>query len=184
MVRVILALLMSLSYWFGSNTGSVPIPVDSAAPDHSSEYCAGTMEWDRETAEFFYGTWKVERLLGFANSYNDASEYPTGQQVIGDELMINEHFFSSKGLQQYDVYQYELENPLYKIESACYNADAFYRLTKIDMPSLNFNDQVKLIGVSDSATGFAIPMSFMSINENRLVLMLEAAQFELKRVTD
>ena len=184
MVKVILALLMSLSYWFGSNTGSVPIPAASAAPDPSPEYCSRGMEWDRETAEFFYGTWKVVKLLGFANSYNDASEYPTGQQVIGDELMINEHFFSSKGLQQYDVYQYELENPLYKIESACYNADAFYRLTKIDMPSLNFNDQVKLIGVSDSATGVAIPMSFMSINENRLILMLEAAQFELKRVTD
>jgi hypothetical protein len=54
----------------------------------------------------------------------------------------------------------------------------------MDMPSLNFNDQVKLIGVSDSATGFGIPMSFMSINENRLILILEATQFELKRVTD
>lgn len=183
MVKVILALLMTLSYWFGS-TGSVPAPAASAAPDQSSEYCAGRMEWDRETAAFFYGTWKVDKLLGFANSYNDASEYPTGQQVIGDELMMNERFFSSKGLQQYDVYQYELENPLYKIESVCYNADAFYRLTKFDMPSLNFNDQVKLIGVSDSATGAAIPMSFMSINENRLILILEAAQFELKRVTD
>lgn len=183
MVKVILALFMTLSYWFGS-TGSVPAPAASAAPDQSSEYCAGRMEWDRETAAFFYGTWKVDKLLGFANSYNDASEYPTGQQVIGDELMMNERFFSSKGLQQYDVYQYELENPLYKIESVCYNADAFYRLTKFDMPSLNFNDQVKLIGVSDSATGAAIPMSFMSINENRLILILEAAQFELKRVTD
>jgi hypothetical protein len=184
MIKVILALLLSFSYWFGSNAGSVPIPAASAAQEHSPEYCAGRMEWDQETAEFFYGTWKVDKLLGFANSYNDASEYPTGQQVIGDELMINELFFSSKGLQQYDVYQYELENPLYKIESVCYNADAFYRLTKMDMPSLGINDQVKLIGVSDSATGMSIPVSFMSINENRLILTLEATQFELKRVTD
>lgn len=181
MVKVILALLLSLSYWFGLSGGAGPIPVDSAAPENSLEYCARSMEWDRETAGFFYGTWKVERLLGFANSYNDASEYPTGQQVIGDKLVINEHFFSSKGLQRYDVYQYELENPLYQIENVCYNEDAFYRLTKMDMPSLNSHDRVKLIGVFDSATGVSLPVSFMSINENRLILILEAAQFELKR---
>jgi hypothetical protein len=184
MVKVILALFLSLSYWFGTGEVNGAIPADSAVPDQSSEYCAGRMEWDRETAEFFYGTWKVDKLLGFANSYNDASEYPTGQQVIGDEIMINEHVFSSKGLQQYDVYQYGLENPQYNIQNVCYNQDAFYRLTKMDMPSLNINDQVKLIGVADSATGFGIPMSFMSINENRLILILEAAQFELKRVTE
>ncbi len=184
MVKVILALFMSLSYWFGSGEEAGAIPAGSAVPERSPEYCTGSMEWDGETAEFFYGTWKVDKLLGFANSYNDASEYPTGQHVIGDELIINEHLFSSKGLQQYDVYQYELQNPQYNIQNVCYNQDAFYRLTKMDMPSLNFSDQVKLIGVADSATGFGIPMSFMSINENRLILILEATQFELKRVTE
>jgi hypothetical protein len=184
MVKVILALLMSLSGWFGVSNDSERPLTDSITPNNSSEYCTGSTEWNRETADFFYGTWKVDKLLGFANSYNDASEYPTGQRVIGDELIINEDFFSSKGLQQYDVYQYGLENPQYNIQNVCYNQDAFYRLTKMDMPSLNINDQVKLIGVADSATGFGIPMSFMSINENRLILILEAAQFELKRVTE
>ncbi|HHW38188.1 MAG TPA: hypothetical protein GXX18_13285 [Bacillales bacterium] len=44
---------------------------------------------DSETEKSFYGTWKVEKLLGFANPYNDASEYPTGQKFIGDEIIIN-----------------------------------------------------------------------------------------------
>lgn len=48
---------------------------------------------DSETEKYFYGTWKVEKLLGFANSYNDASEYPTGQKFIGDEIIIKKTFF-------------------------------------------------------------------------------------------
>jgi len=48
------------------------------------------MELDSETAAFFHGTWQVEQLLGFADSYNDASEYPTGQNVIGDCIIISE----------------------------------------------------------------------------------------------
>ncbi|UOK64988.1 hypothetical protein MT997_11705 [Paenibacillus sp. OVF10] len=134
----------------------------------------------------FYGTWKVEKLLGFANSYNDASEYPTGQKFIGDELIIKKDFFSSKGLEKYKKYQYELKNPLYEISATCYNSDSFYRYYKIDIPDLNINDEVTAIDISDPSTKMPIPvsLSFLAVNNDRLILLSEATIFELKKITD
>ncbi|SDF53511.1 hypothetical protein SAMN04488542_11281 [Fontibacillus panacisegetis] len=157
---------------------------DNIIPSNTSEPFVGSMDLDSETEKFFYGTWKVEKLLGFADSYNDASEYPTGQQVIGDEIIINKDFFSSKGFENYNVYQYELEDPLYEITEICYNEDSFYRIFKMDMLSLNRNDEVKALRVSDSSSGLSIPVGFLDVNDDRLILMLEATQFELKRVTE
>ena len=141
---------------------------------------------DSETEKYFYGTWKVEKLLGFANSYNDASEYPTGQKFIGDEIIIKKDFFSSKGLKNYKKYQYELKNPLYEITATCYNSDSFYRLYKIDIPDLNINDVVKAINISDPSTKRSIPVSvsFFVVNNDRLILLSEATIFELKKITD
>jgi hypothetical protein len=157
---------------------------DNLIPSNTSEPFVGRKDLDSETEKFFYGTWKVENLLGFANSYNDASEYPTGQNVIGDEIIINKDSFSSKGFEHYPVYQYELEAPLYNITEIHYNNDSFYRVYKMDMPSLSMNDEVKVLNVSDSSTGLAIPVSFLDVNNDRLILILEATQFELKRVTE
>lgn len=172
------------------NTSTIEPSIDEAKeddniiPSNTSEPFVGSMDLDSETEKFFYGTWKVEKLLGFANSYNDASEYPTGQQVIGDEITINKDFFSSKGFENYNVYQYELEDPLYDITEICYNEDSFYRIFKMDMLGLNKNDEVKALRVSDSSTGLSIPVGFLDVNNDRLILMLEATQFELKRVTE
>lgn len=105
------------------------------------------MALDSETENFFYGTWKVEKLLGFANSYNDASEYPTGQKIIDDEIVINKDWFSSDGLKNYSDYQYKLKNPLYEITMICYNKDDFYRYFKMDLPGINMNDAIKEIQV-------------------------------------
>ncbi|MHB8064570.1 MAG: hypothetical protein ACYDG2_18380 [Ruminiclostridium sp.] len=109
-----------------SNKSSEPNPKDaSIIPNNTSEPFIGRMNLDSETENFFYGTWKVDKLVGFANSYNDASEYPTGQKVIGDEIIIKKDFFSSKGLENYNVYQHELKNPFYDIDIICYNSDSF-----------------------------------------------------------
>ncbi|MBY3618004.1 hypothetical protein HGO21_00440 [Acinetobacter sp. CUI P1] len=169
------------------NTSNEPKPEtdESIIPKNTSVYCAQeSMNLDSETEKNFYGTWKVEKLLGFANSYNDASEYPTGQKFIGDEIIIKKDFFSSKGLKNYSVYQYELKNPLYEITATCYNSDSFYRLYKIDIPDLNINDVVKVINISDPSTNLGIPLSFFVINSDRLILLAEATIFELKKITD
>lgn len=171
------------------NTSSEPKPAteESILPKNTSEYCTvERISLDSETNKYFYGTWKVEKLLGFANSYNDASEYPTGQKFIGDEIIINKDFFSSKGLKKYKKYQYELKNPLYQITTTCYNSDSFYRLYKIDIPDLNINDVVKVIDISDPSTKLSIPVSvsFFVVNNDRLILLSEATIFELKKITN
>ena len=157
---------------------------DNINPTNSTEPFVGSMALDSETEKFFYGTWKVEKLLGFANSYNDASEYPTGQKIIDDEIVIKKDSFSSKGLKNYSDYQYKLENLLYEITIICYNEDDFYRNFKMDLPGINMDDEIKEIQVSDSSTGFGIPVGFLVVNNDSLILELEATCFELKRVND
>jgi len=166
---------------------STPTADDEVKEDDNinpTELFVGRMALDSETEKFFYGTWKVEKLLGFANSYNDASEYPTGQKIIDDEIVINKDWFSSDGLKNYSDYQYKLKNPLYEITMICYNEDDFYRNFKMDLPGINMNDEIKEIQVSDSSTGFGIPVGFLVVNNDSLILVLEASCFELKRVTD
>jgi hypothetical protein len=172
-----------------SNTSSEPEPEakESTSPASTSEYCSqGREKLDSETEKFIYGTWKVKKHLGFANSYNDASEYPTGQKFIGDEIVIKKDFFSSKGLKNYKKYQYELKNPLYQNIATCYNSTSFYRLYKIQIPDLNINDEVKAIDISDPSTKMSIPvgLSFLAVNNDRLILLSEATIFELKKTTD
>lgn len=159
---------------------------NSIIPSNTSEPLIEQMNLDSETEIFLYGTWQVEKLLGFANSYNDASEYPTGQKVIGDKIIIKEDFFSPMDLENYDVYQYITKDPLYNISTICDNSDSFYRLFKIDLPDLNINDEVKWLEVYLSSTehGLSIPMSFFAVNHDRLILLLEATCFELKKVVD
>ncbi|MEK4529862.1 hypothetical protein NST38_31135 [Paenibacillus sp. FSL H8-0104] len=164
-----------------------PETEQSFASENTSDNCTvDRISLERETQEYFYGTWKVEKLLGFANSYNDASEYPTGQKFIGDEIIINKDFFSTKGLKNYSKYQYELKNPLYEVTTACDNSDSFYRLYKIDIPNLDNNDVIKAIEVSDPSTKISIPvsLSFFVVNNNRLILLSEGTIFELKKVTE
>jgi len=165
----------------------VPETEESVITRNPSDYCTvDRTSLNSETEKYYYGTWKVEKHLGFANSYNDASEYPTGQKFIGDEIIIGKDFFSSKGLKNYKKYQYELQNPLYQITATCYNSDSFYRLYKIDIPDLNINDEVKAINISDPLTKMGIPvsLSFLVVNNDRLILLSEATIFELKKVTD
>jgi len=167
-----------------SSTPPTDREVDNITPTNTPEPFVGSMDLDSKTAKFFYGTWKVEKLLVFANSYNDASEYPTGQKIIGDEIIINEDFFSSKGLENYNDYQYEIENPIYDINYIFYDEVSFYREFKTELPDLNTNDEVKDIEVEDSSIARGILLSFLIINNKRLILEMEATFFELERVSD
>ncbi|MGO4530072.1 hypothetical protein AB4Z30_13410 [Paenibacillus sp. 2TAF8] len=171
-------------------TGDLPSKQVTTQPeqntDRSGDCTVDRISLDSETAKNFYGTWKVEKLLGFANSYNDASEYPTGQKFIGDKIIIKKNFFSSKGLKKYTKYQTELKDPLYEITTICTESDSFFRFYKIDIPDLNIKDVVKVIDVSDPYTKLGIPsgLNFFAVNSDRLILLSEATIFELKKISD
>lgn len=151
---------------------------------NTSKPFIGKMDLDSETEKFFYGTWKVEKLLGFTNSWNDDSEYPTGQKIIDDEIIINKNFFLSVELKNYKGYQYELKNPSYIITEIYYNRESFYRMNKIDIPGLDLDDEVKVVEVASCPSEMSIPMRFFVVNNDRLILMIDATIFELKNVND
>ncbi|MFD2882092.1 hypothetical protein ACFTAO_49765 [Paenibacillus rhizoplanae] len=68
--------------------------------DRSGDCTVDRIGLDSETAQNFYGTWEVEKLLGFANSYNDASEYPTGQKNSLEIKLSSKRFFHQKDLKK------------------------------------------------------------------------------------
>ena len=45
-------------------------------------------------------------------------------------------------------------------------------------------DEVKCLEVSAYSTELGIPLSFFVVNNDRVILLLEATCFELKKVTD
>lgn len=139
----------------------------------------GPMDMSEETAASFYGTWEVKELLCFGLSWNDASEYPTGQDVIGNRLVLQKEQFSSMGLTNYPVYQAELADPDYTIANQFYDTDEFFRVYKVNLPGLEHGDTVTVIHLKES-----VPMSFYMVNHERLILCLEATYFELTRVGD
>lgn len=60
----------------------------------------GPFPLSADTEKFLYGKWKVKKLLGFCNSWNDASEYPNGQDIIGDEIIIQSDVFFFNGVEK------------------------------------------------------------------------------------
>lgn len=153
---------------------------------NQSEPLIGIMDLYSDIENFIYGTWQVEELLGFANSYNDASEYPTGQKIIGDEIIINKDLFSTKGFKNYINKQFVTKDPVYKITSINYNEDSFYRFNKIDLPDVTLLDEIKTIHVymSSAEESSTFALTFFVVNNERLILLLEATCFELKRISN
>ena len=67
--------------------------------------------------EILFGEWKVSKFLGFTKVQNDYAIYPDGHDIIGDHIVINEHTFSSERIEEYERYQCELLDPVYRVSS-------------------------------------------------------------------
>ncbi len=121
-------------------------------------------------------------MLCFGLSWNDASEYPTGQDVIGNRLILQKERFSSMGFTKYPVYQAEFADPNYIIANEFDDTDEFFRVYKVDLPGLGHGDTVTVIHLEESKTHASVPLSLYMVNHERLILCLEASCFELTRV--
>lgn len=132
----------------------------------------------------FYGKWKVEKLLVISESYNDASEYPTGQDILGNEIVIRVDHFDSTGLAKYPVYQANVRDPYYKVLNRYYDGHEFCRQYKTNVPEVDKEDTVTVIHPCKSETVDDIPMTLLAVNNDRLILLLEASYFELTRIGD
>jgi len=140
-----------------------------------------TIPADEETLNLIYGKWRVEKLLDGGKKFATPEEWP---KIINDEIVVQRDLFSSKGLANYAIYQYEIQNPKYIITLITYNADDFYRIWKIDLPIIGRNDVVKFIQV---ATGTASAdnlyntcnVSMFAVGGDKLLLLIDAVCYEL-----
>lgn len=140
---------------------------------------------DKISEQFLLGTWKIKKLLGFNYIYNDASEYPKGQKVIGDDIILTKDLFSSEGITNYKWYQHSIKKPKIFIITVYSNAEVFLVQSKINRLEGNFglhpNDIIRYIKITNDKNDL-YPFSFYIVNNERLILQLEATYFELKKI--
>ena len=84
--------------------------------ENDTEYIDTTYTQEK-IREILFGEWKVSKFLGFTKVQNDYAIYPDGHDIIGDHIVINEHTFSSEGIENYERYQCELSDPVYRVSS-------------------------------------------------------------------
>jgi len=187
---IILILLFPVMFFVGRKTAneSSAIPVNTERDfEDFSLCCVPTndlfpLNLDEDTKDFLLGAWKVDKLLGFGIIYNDQSEYPLGQKIIGDTIVIKENLFSTKNLIGYEVYQFEIRNPAIYVDTNYDDAQVFLTQNRVNNKDGKFefspSDKVKSITITNENKDM-YPISFFVVNDERLILRLEATYFEL-----
>ena len=169
-------------YQFLSNVETADaVPTTTAAPqtdDAAAETTAAPTSVSKDISAI-YGTWRVEKLLGFGLHYGNGAEYPVGPDIVGDEIVLRRDVYSTKGLDKVEKYQQEVREPVYTIAAAFADADEFFRAYKVDLPDVKSGDTVRVIEVEGAPIG-----GYYLINNDTLVLDLESACFALTRVGD
>lgn len=139
----------------------------------------------RETEEFLYGTWRVEKFLGFQYITRDDIEWPNGERVIGKTILIYNDLFSSLDFKDdYRRYCAEIENPVYKISDILTGSDiAKYLSLNADESIRNLeNEMVLMINpISSNFSDISGPSLYV-IDNNRLLLSLNCDYFELIKI--
>lgn len=152
---------------------------------------------DKNTEKFLIGKWEVKELIGFTpiHADDDVLNYPYGQDIIGNEIIFDKSHFSTEGLIKYPEYQYEVNNPVYYISANYSNKDhsiIYFFKQYPDSPDIKesyvatMDDVVQILDVAtnipNDESRFLGPYEFYIINNERLVLPLDSAVFELKKV--
>lgn len=169
-------------YQFLSNVEAADaVPTTTAAPrtDDAATETTATPTSVSEDISALYGTWRVEKLLGFGLHYGNGAEYPVGQDIVGDEIILRRDVYSTKGLDKYEKYQQEVREPVYTVAAAFADTDEFFRVYKTDLPVVKRGDTVRAIQVNGAQGAL-----YYLINNDTLVLDLESACFALTRVGD
>lgn len=152
---------------------------------------------NKKTEKFLIGKWQVQELIGFTPIHKDDTElnYPQGQDVIGNEIIFDKNYFSTKGLVKYPKYQHEVNNPVYYINNVYSDSDHSITYFLKGYPNaheikeslaVTMDDEVQILNVAtnipDDDVRFASPSEFYIVNNERLIMDLNTAVFELKKV--
>ncbi|MCL2336931.1 MAG: hypothetical protein FWC60_05880 [Firmicutes bacterium] len=146
----------------------------------------GEFPLNKKDEQFLFGTWKVDKLLGFTYiREDDKTEYPTGQKIIGDEIIITKDKLSTMGLINYERYQKKEDNPEYFFY-AIYN-DPYFFLTsnRIDIDEgvqewgIKSSDRIRILFNPGTFC-----FTFIVVNDEKLIFLMESSFFELVKERD
>lgn len=141
---------------------------------------------DKDTQDFLFGEWEIDKLLGFAPIQTDITNYPNGQDVLNNKIIFKKEVFSSKNINKYSKYQVEIKDPNYYISYVFEKDDNLF--FPINSPidaretlGISEDDLVASLDVTDTKNSY-FPFGLYIVNNERLILDLDAALFELKKV--
>lgn len=144
-------------------------------------------------AEFLYGTWNIEKLIGFTDIQSSRCNYPYGQDIIDNILIIEECIFSSMDL-TYDsgVYQRKIKNPYYIITNTNeeINNMGSYWYFGMNPQEIGIDlevDILKVIEIEENTSLYGsvsggMPGELIIVNYERLIYYVDSAYFELKKL--
>ena len=163
--------------------------VDSTE-ESDTEYIDTTYTQEK-IREILFGEWKVSKFLGFTKVQNDYAIYPGGHDIIGDHIVINEHTFSSEGIENYERYQCELSDPVYSVSSikemyAIYDiSDSVEKGTKVyDMIVNESLQDVEIEGINKNDPTQSWPSVDIEISSDShmVILYFDSEYYLLEKV--
>lgn len=159
------------------------MPSVSAFPEptfQESEYI------NSEIQNLIFGEWEISELIGFGKLQNDYTNYPDGDNVIGDHIIINNRVFSTKEIVHYKRYQCEIVDPVYRIgitytsdQNIIFPIDSVKRNSEID--NMIQNESFQNIEISNDTISFA-PVGLLIASDNHLILQLDCTFYLLEKV--
>ena len=161
-----------------------------AAMESDTEYIDTTYTQEK-IREILFGEWKVSKFLGFTKIQNDYAIYPGGHDIIGDHIVINEHTFSSEGIEKYERYQCELSDPVYSVSSikemyAIYDiSDSVEKGTKLyDMIVNESLQDVEIEGINknDPTQSWPSVDIMISSESHTVILYVDSEYYLLEKV--
>ncbi len=135
----------------------------------------------KETDEFFFGTWEVDKLIGFGTSFNNDSETPNGFDIIGNDIVIEKNEFSTESFSKYPEFKYDLEDPYYEANYVT-NVEELESKYGIEI-SADQKDEVISVVVADDFSSKNLETFFYIIDNERLVMRVgDRTWYELKNI--
>ncbi len=133
----------------------------------------------KATNEFFFGTWKVDKFLGFGEAYNDDTEQPNGYDIIGKEIVIGYENLDTSSFEKYP--QFQTDEGYWSYES---NSFGFENGKGVDFGT-NENSQIIEILASPGYRTKSQEIVFYVIDDERMVMRVgDRTWYELVKVKE
>ncbi len=131
----------------------------------------------------FTNTWEVEKLVGFSEITSPRAEYPTGPNIVGKQIVIEDDKFSTMDFEGYEACQVEVSNPVYKRTANYSSKSSLYEYEKIELPGILNEDSITEINVYSKDDQKVVPIAFYTVSYAEFYMVWDGgAIYKLKPV--